>query len=66
MPDPVPVMVLARLAVGLRAQGIKLGATLLQDAVCREQTVSEHVSAPALLVHALHEHARQFYERYGF
>ncbi|MFZ4539740.1 GNAT family N-acetyltransferase, partial [Propionivibrio sp.] len=35
MPDPVPVMVLARLAVDLRAQGIKLGSSLLQDAVNR-------------------------------
>nr|WP_272907050.1 GNAT family N-acetyltransferase [Mycetohabitans sp. B2] len=66
MPDPVPVMVLARLAVDLRAQGIKLGAALLQDAVCRVQAVSENVGVRALLVHALHERARQFYERYGF
>src|SRR5690606_23238736 len=35
MPDPVPVMVLARLAVDHRAQNIKLGASLLQDAVGR-------------------------------
>ena len=35
VPDPVPVMVLARLAVDHRAQGIKLGASLLQDAVNR-------------------------------
>ncbi|MEK7731355.1 MAG: GNAT family N-acetyltransferase, partial [Planctomycetota bacterium] len=35
MPDPVPVMVLARLAVDRRAQGLHLGAALLQDAVNR-------------------------------
>ncbi|MEI6051188.1 MAG: hypothetical protein WCQ44_00670, partial [Opitutaceae bacterium] len=35
MPDPVPVMVLARLAVDTQAQGIQLGAALLQDAVNR-------------------------------
>lgn len=66
MPDPVPVMVLARLAVDRRVQGIKLGVALLQDAVCRVQAVSENVGVRALLVHALHERARQFYERYGF
>ena len=40
MPDPVPVMVLARLAVDRRAQGIKLGASLLQDAVNRAVAVA--------------------------
>jgi GNAT superfamily N-acetyltransferase len=66
MPDPVPVMVLARLAVDARAQGIKLGAALLQDAVARVQSVAENTGVRALLVHALNERARQFYEHYGF
>jgi GNAT superfamily N-acetyltransferase len=66
MPDPVPVMVLARLAVDARAQGIKLGAALLQDAVTRVQSVAENVGVRALLVHALNERAKQFYEHYGF
>jgi GNAT superfamily N-acetyltransferase len=66
MPDPVPVMVLARLAVDARAQGIKLGAALLQDAVIRVQSVAENVGVRALLVHALNERAKQFYEHYGF
>lgn len=66
MPDPVPVMVLARLAVDLRAQGIKLGASLLQDAVNRAVAVSYNAGVRALLVHALHDRARQFYEHYGF
>jgi GNAT superfamily N-acetyltransferase len=66
MPDPVPVMVLARLAVDARAQGIKLGAALLQDAVARVQSVAENAGVRALLVHALNERARQFYEHYGF
>ncbi len=66
MPDPVPVMVLARLAVDQRAQGIKLGASLLQDAVNRCALVSQHAGIRALLVHALHERAKQFYEHYGF
>ena len=66
MPDPIPVMVLARLAVAERAQGIKLGAALLQDAVSRAVTVSQNTGVRALLVHALNERAKQFYEYYGF
>ncbi len=66
MPDPVPVMVLGRLAVDRQTQGIKLGAAMLQDAVNRAITVSQNTSVRALLVHALHEHAKQFYEYYGF
>lgn len=63
---PVPVMVLARLAIDLRAQGVKLGAALLQDAVNRVVAVSQNTGVRALLVHALHDRAKQFYEHYGF
>lgn len=66
MPDPIPVMVLARLAVDHRAQGVKLGAALLQDAVNRAVAVSQNAGVRALLVHALHDRAKQFYEHYGF
>lgn len=66
MPDPIPVMVLARLAVDQRAQGLKLGAALLQDAVSRAVAVSQNAGVRALLVHALNDRARQFYEHYGF
>ncbi|CAH1386662.1 GNAT family N-acetyltransferase [Candidatus Nitrotoga sp. M5] len=66
MPDPVPVMVLARLAVDYHVQGIKLGASLLQDAVNRAVMVSQNSGVRALLVHALHNHAKEFYEHYGF
>ena len=66
MPDPIPVMVLARLAVDTAAQGRKLGAALLQDAVNRAIAVSHNAGVRALLVHALHDNARQFYQHYGF
>jgi GNAT superfamily N-acetyltransferase len=66
MTDPIPVMVLARLAVDRRAQGIELGAVLLQDAVNRAVTVAQNAGVRALLVHALHDRAKQFYEHYGF
>ena len=66
MPDPVPVMVLGRLAVDRRAQGIKLGAAMLQDAVNRAIVVSQNTGVRALLVHAISDRAKQFYEHYGF
>jgi GNAT superfamily N-acetyltransferase len=66
MPDPVPVLVLGRLAVDRQAQGVKLGAALLQDAVIRAVGVSADAGIRALLVHALSERARQFYMYYGF
>jgi GNAT superfamily N-acetyltransferase len=66
MPDPLPVMVLERLAVDVRSQGIKLGAALLRDAVQRCVMVSQNAGVRAMLVHALNDQARQFYEYYGF
>lgn len=66
MPDPIPVMVLARLAVDHRARGLKLGGALLQDAVNRAIAVSQNAGVRALLVHALHDSAKAFYEHYGF
>jgi GNAT superfamily N-acetyltransferase len=66
MPDPIPVLVLGRLAVARRAQGHKLGAALLQDAVFRAMAVAENAGVRALLVHALGQSAKAFYEHYGF
>lgn len=66
MPDPVPVLVLGRLAVDRRAQGLQLGAALLQDAVQRAANVAVNAGVRALLVHALNERARAFYLHYGF
>lgn len=66
MPNPIPVMVLGRLAVDRRAQGIHLGAALLQDVVNRVIRLSLETGVRALLVHALDERAKQFYLHYGF
>ncbi len=66
MPDPVPVMVLGRLAVDRQAQDIGLGAALLRDAIGRAVAVSQNAGVRALLVHALNDRARQFYEHFGF
>lgn len=66
MPDPIPVMVLGRLAVAESHQGRGLGADLLRDAVLRTLQAAEIAGIRALLVHALHERAARFYERWGF
>jgi GNAT superfamily N-acetyltransferase len=59
-------MVLARLAVDLRAQGMQLGGAMLQDAVNRAVMLASHAGVRALLVYALHEDAKGFYTHYGF
>jgi GNAT superfamily N-acetyltransferase len=63
---PVPVMLLARLAVDSRYQGRKLGAGLLRDAVVRTLRAAEIAGLRALVVHAKDEAARSFYERFDF
>jgi predicted N-acetyltransferase YhbS len=66
MPDPIPVMVLGRLAVDQAWQRAGLGRGLLKDAVLRTLTVSRQAGVKALLVHALSEDTKQFYMRNGF
>jgi len=66
MPDPVPVLVLGRLAVDLQARGLRLGPALLQDAVKRAVSISQDAGVRAMLVHALDERAAAFYQRWGF
>ena len=66
MPDPIPVVVLGRLAIDLAHQGQQLGAALLKDAVLRAGAVSQQVGVKALLVHALNDKAKAFYLNYGF
>lgn len=65
-PDPIPVIVLARLAVLSEEQGSGLGKALLADAMKRAAKASAIIGARALVVHALDESAARFYERHGF
>jgi GNAT superfamily N-acetyltransferase len=65
-PDPVPVMVLGRLAVDTRYQGKGIGAGMLRDAMYRALQVSRSVGCAAILVHALDQPAVDFYVKYGF
>jgi GNAT superfamily N-acetyltransferase len=66
MPDPIPVMVLGRLAVDQAWQGKGLGAALLRDAILRTLQAAEIAGIRAILVHALHETAAAFYRHAGF
>jgi GNAT superfamily N-acetyltransferase len=66
MPDPVPMMVLVRLAVDRSTQGHGLGAGLLQDAVLRVMQAAGIVGVRGILVDAVDDKARAFYERFGF
>ncbi len=66
MPDPIPVIILGRLAVDFEYRGQNIGRGLLQDALLRANKVQQNVGARALIVHALDETAQGFYLRYGF
>lgn len=66
MPDPIPMIVLGRLAVDRSLQAKGLGTALLQDAVLRTMQAAGIVGTRGLLVHALSDDAKAFYERYGF
>ncbi len=66
MPDPIPVIILARLAVDLSFRGQGLGADLLHDAVLRYYRVAENIGVRAIMVHALTEKAKNFYIHHGF
>ncbi len=63
---PVPIMLLARLAVDRAWQGKGVGAGLLRDAVLRTMQAAEIAGIRALVVHAKHDAARSFYERFDF
>lgn len=66
MPDPVPVIVLGRLAVDVREQGNGLGRALLRAAVLRVAAAAREVGVAAMLVHALNDRAKAFYVGAGF
>jgi len=66
MPNPIPVMVLGRLAVDQAFQGRNIGRGLLRDAILRTLQAADIAGIRAILVHAISESARQFYLRAGF
>jgi GNAT superfamily N-acetyltransferase len=66
MPDPVPVMVLGRLAIDLNHHNQGLGSALLRDGVLRALGAAQFIGAAAILVHAISESGRRFYLSRGF
>jgi GNAT superfamily N-acetyltransferase len=66
MPDPVPVVLLGRLATDRAWQGRGLGADMLRDVTMRALAVAEIIGARAILAHAISSDAKAFYERHGF
>jgi GNAT superfamily N-acetyltransferase len=63
---PVPVVLIGRLAVDLKARGKGLGEILLMDALRRSKGVADQLGIYAVAVHAIDEQARAFYSKYGF
>ena len=66
MPDPVPALLLGRLAVDQAWSGKGLGADLLSDAILRAIGAAESIGVRAILVHAISDTAKAFYEEHGF
>ncbi len=66
MPDPVPVMIIGRLAVDQEFHGQGLGQGLLRDAVLRTLQAADIAGIRAILVHAISSDAQRFYQRHGF
>ncbi|MEO6626164.1 MAG: GNAT family N-acetyltransferase [Burkholderiaceae bacterium] len=63
---PVPVVILARLAVSARDHGRGIGFGLLQDAIRRTLLIAEQAGIRAMLTHPIDEEASRFYTRFGF
>jgi predicted N-acetyltransferase YhbS len=66
MPDPVPAVVLGRLAVDRAWQGRGLGRAMVRDACLRTCQAADAIGVRGMLVHALTDKARGFYRHVGF
>lgn len=66
MPDPLPILLLGRLAIDKNHHNQGLGSALLRDALLRAVNVANHAGISAILVHALSESAKRFYLSRGF
>ena len=66
MPDPIPVVILGRLAVDERWAGNGIGSGLLKDAILRTARLAHDVGIRAMLCHTMGEQSRQFYLKHGF
>lgn len=66
MPNPIPIMLLGRLAIDLEFQGKGFGQALLKDAILRTVAISDQAAIKAIMVHAIDIEAKAFYEKAGF
>ncbi len=66
MPDPLPVLLLGRLAIDKNHHNNGLGSALLRDAMIRAVSIADDIGVFAILVHALSEQAKRFYLSRGF
>lgn len=65
-PDPIPMVVLARLAVDVNYQGKGIAVGLLKDCILRSIAAMDVVGGAGILVHALDDEAQSFYTKFGF
>lgn len=63
---PIPLVILARLAVAKDVQGMGLGKALLKDALLRVSNAADLIGVRTLIAHAKDERAKEFYERFDF
>ena len=66
MPDPIPVVVLGRLAIDQTLHGQGIGRALVRDACLRAMAAADAIGIRGMLVHALSPQAQAFYEHVGF
>lgn len=66
IPDPIPIVLLGRLAIDQSAHGRGLGRALVRDACLRVMAAADVIGIRGMLVHALSTQARAFYEYVGF
>lgn len=66
MPDPIPMVLLGRLAVDLDWRGSGLGVAVLRDAVQRTKQAASILGIRGIIAHAISEEAKAFYQKHGF
>ena len=66
MPDPIPVVVLGRLAISESHQGKGIGKALMRDAIARIANAGDEIGIRGVVVHAINQSAKSFYLSLGF
>ena len=66
MPEPIPVVLIARFAIDEAYQKQRWGGKMLREAVMRTMLISQVIGVRGLVVHALTDNAKAFYQRFGF